>query len=158
MKKLLLVAMMAFGMAVNAQETELNVGGTIGLPVGDAKDAKLDVAGAIEVNYLFKVSEDFKVGPSVSYLHFNGDGADLGYLPLAAAARYSVTDKFTLGADLGYGIGVYQDGQTSGFYYRPVVGYKVTDKITIQADYSGISLDGATVSKIGLGGVYSFSL
>ena len=158
MKKLLLVAMMAFGMAVNAQEGELNVGGTIGLPVGDASDA-FDVTGAIEANYLFKVSDDFKVGPSVSYLHFNGAGADFAFLPVSAAARYSVSEKFSVGADLGYGIGVRPSANTqSGFYYRPVVGYKISEKITIQADYSGVSLDGATASTIGLGGVYSFSL
>ncbi|GFD92932.1 hypothetical protein KUL156_17660 [Alteromonas sp. KUL156] len=158
MKKFLVVAMMAFGLAVNAQETELNVGGTIGLPSGDLNSDLYDVSGAIEANYLFNVAEGFKVGPSVSYLHINGDGPDLGYLPLAAAARYDVSEKFVVGADLGYGIGVYQDGQESGFYYRPVVGYKVTEKITIQADYKGISVDGANVATFGLGGVYSFSL
>lgn len=149
---------MAFGIAVNAQEGELNVGGTIGLVGGDLNSEAYDVAGAIEANYLFKVSDEFKVGPSISYLHFNGVAPDLGYLPLAAAARYDVSDKFVVGADLGYGIGVFQDGQTSGFYYRPVVGYKVTEAITVQADYKGISLDGGTVATYGIGGTYSFSL
>ncbi len=157
MKKLLLVAMMAFAIAVNAQEGELNVGGTIGLPVGDSSEA--NVTGAIEVNYLFSASEKFKVGPSVSYLHFQQEGADAAFLPLAVAGRYDISEKFVIGADLGYGIGVRPEGLTQdGFYYRPVVGYKVTDKITIQADYSAVSLDGTTASTIGLGGVYSFSL
>lgn len=63
MKKLLLVAMMAFGLAVNAQEGQLNVGGTIGLPAGDASEdfMGLSVTGAIEANYLFNVSEKFQV-------------------------------------------------------------------------------------------------
>ena len=112
-----MIAMMAFGVAVNAQEGELNVGGTIGLPVGDSSDA--NVTGAIEANYLFKVSEDFKVGPAVSYLHFQQKGADVAFLPLAAATRYQLDDKFILGADLGYGIGVRPSGATqNGFYYR----------------------------------------
>lgn len=157
MKKFLVVAMMAFGLAANAQEGELNVGGTIGLPVGDFSNTH-DVTGSIEANYLFNVAEGLKVGPSVSYLHFNGEGPDLGYLPLAAAARYSVTDKVVLGADLGYGIGVFQDGQDSGFYYRPMVGYKVTNAITVQANYSSVVLDGGSASTVGIGGTYSFSL
>ncbi|WP_422091406.1 hypothetical protein [Tenacibaculum ovolyticum] len=175
MKKLLLVAMMAFGIAVNAQEGQLNVGGTIGLPVGDASDA-FDVTGAIEANYLFNVSEKFQVGPSVSYLHFQGEGADVAFLPLAAAARYAVAEKFTIGADLGYGIGVRPSGSNDGgFYYRALVGYKVTDKITLHLDYSAASVSqtvsktlpllgtlsvdvNSTFSTFGLGGTYSFSL
>ncbi len=158
MKKLLLVAMMAFGVAVSAQEGELNVGGTIGLPTGDASDF-FDVTGAIEANYLFTASEKFKVGPSVSYLHFNGEGADIAFLPLAVAGRYDVSEKFIVGADLGYGIGVRPSGNTqSGFYYRPMVGYKATDKITIHVDYSSVALDNVTASSFGLGGTYSFSL
>ncbi|GFD82120.1 hypothetical protein KUL118_49820 [Tenacibaculum sp. KUL118] len=157
MKKFLVVAMMAFGLAVNAQETELNVGGTIGLPVGDSENA--NVTGAIEANYLFKVDEKFKVGPSVSYLHFQQEGADYAFLPVAAAARYSFADKFSVGADLGYGIGVRPSGNTeSGFYYRPMVGYQVTEKINLHVDYTGVSLDGGTASTVGIGGTYSFSL
>ncbi|WP_272149334.1 hypothetical protein [Tenacibaculum aiptasiae] len=173
MKKLLLVAMMAFGMAVNAQEGQLNVGGTIGLPVGDASDA-FDVTGAIEANYLFKVSEKLQVGPSVSYIHFNGEGADFAFLPLAAAARYSVAEKISVGADLGYGIGIRPDANDGGFYYRALVGYKVTDNITLHLDYSAarasqtfttvtplgtVTADvTSTLGTFGIGGTYSFSL
>ncbi|SEB42868.1 hypothetical protein SAMN04489761_0656 [Tenacibaculum sp. MAR_2009_124] len=170
MKKFLVAAIMLFGLAVNAQEGELNVGGTIGLPVGDASDA-FDVTGSIEANYLFSVSEKFKVGPSVSYVHFNGEGADVAFLPLAAAARYSVSDKFIVGADLGYGIGVRPEGNDGGFYYRPMVGYKVTDKITLHANYSAVNVSqsvdlgvfgsvsaSATYGTFGIGGTYSFSL
>ncbi|OCK42302.1 hypothetical protein PG911_09905 [Tenacibaculum ovolyticum] len=157
MKKLLLVAMMAFGIAVNAQEGQLNVGGTIGLPVGDASES--NVTGAIEANYLFTVSEGFKVGPSVSYLHFQSEGADGAFLPLAVAGRYDVSDKFVVGADLGYGIGVRPSGYTQdGFYYRALVGYKATEKITIHVDYSAVSLDNSSPAAIGLGGTYSFTL
>lgn len=165
MKKLLLVAMMAFGIAVNAQEGQLNVGGTIGLPVGDASDA--NVTGAIEANYLFTVSEGFKVGPSVSYLHFQTEGADAAFLPLAVAGRYDVSDKFVVGADLGYGIGVRPSGSNDGgFYYRALVGYKVTEKITLHLDYTAATLSQSfgpidvtsTPAAIGLGGTYSFSL
>ncbi|GFD75103.1 hypothetical protein KUL113_45230 [Tenacibaculum sp. KUL113] len=169
MKKFLVVAMMAFGLAVNAQETELNVGGTIGLPVGDADEA--NVTGAIEANYLFKLNDKFKVGPSVSYLHFQGEGADVAFIPVAAAARYSFADKFSVGADLGYGIGVRPSAdKEGGFYYRALVGYQVTEKITLHVDYSAtnvsrtatlgpISVDAnVNYATFGIGGTYSFSL
>ena len=157
MKKLLLVAMMAFGIAVNAQEAELNVGGTIGLPVGDADNA--DITGAIEANYLFKISDQFKVGPTVSYMHFKGDGADSAFLPIGAAGRFDVSEKFILGLDLGYAIGVRpSDFTQDGFYYRALVGYKATEKITIHVDYSAVVLDNFTPATIGLGGTYSFTL
>ncbi|WP_028889169.1 outer membrane beta-barrel protein [Tenacibaculum ovolyticum] len=157
MKKLLLVAMMAFGIAVNAQEAELSVGGTVGLPVGDSDTA--NITGAIEANYLFKVSPQFKVGPTVSYLHFQQDGADFAFLPVGAAGRFDVSEKFILGLDLGYGIGVRPSKYTQdGFYYRPMVGYKATEKITIHVDYSAVVLENSTPATIGLGGTYSFTL
>lgn len=156
MKKLLLVAIMAFGIAVNAQENQLNVGGTIGLPVGDSSEA--NITGAIEVNYLFKLSDEIKIGPSVSYLHFQQEGADAAFLPIAAAGRYTASEKIIVGLDLGYGIGVRPSGFTEdGFYYRPMVGYKATEKITVHVDYSSVVLDNSTVSSIGLGATYSFS-
>lgn len=160
MKKVLLViAMVAAGFTANAQEGVLNVGGTIGLPTGDMNEA--NVTGAIEANYLFTVADKIKVGPSVSYLHFQAEGADLAFLPLAVAGRYSASDKVVVGLDLGYGIGVRPSEFTqSGFYYRPMVGYKVTDKITVHVDYSSVVLGDidVTASSFGLGGTYSFSL
>ncbi|KAF9657719.1 outer membrane beta-barrel protein [Tenacibaculum sp. Mcav3-52] len=159
MKKFLVVAMMAFGLAVNAQETELNVGGTIGLPVGDAD--KANVTGAIEANYLFKLNDKFKVGPSVSYLHFQQEIADVAFIPVAVAGRYSFADKFSVGTDLGYGIGVRPSAnKESGFYYRALVGYQVTEKINLHVDYTGVSGDDllGNPATIGIGGTYSFSL
>ncbi|CAM1341089.1 outer membrane beta-barrel protein [Tenacibaculum amylolyticum] len=155
MKKFLLtIAMVAFGFAANAQDGEFNVGGNIGLPTGDASDA-FDIVGSIEANYLFNVAEGFKVGPSVSYIQFNREAADISFLPVAAAARYSVSEKFVVGADLGYGIGMINDTD-SGFYYRPMVGYEVYENISLQATFAGFSLDGATASTVGLGATYSF--
>ncbi len=169
MKKLLLaIAMVTFGITLNAQEGTFNVGANIGLPLGDAGDAYSFSYGG-EVNYLFGLSDDFELGASFSYLQFLGkdqtftaggtevtvEGASVAFLPVAAAARYNVSEKFVLGADLGYAIGV-DTGLDSGFYYRPMVGYKVMDNITLQATYSGISVNDTNVGVVGLGGYYSF--
>ncbi|MCG8753128.1 hypothetical protein G1K86_13085, partial [Tenacibaculum finnmarkense] len=46
----------------------------------------------------------------------------------------------------------------SGFYYRPMVGYKVTNAITAHVDYAAVVLDQTTLSSFGIGATYSFSL
>lgn len=170
MKKLLLIiAVVAFGFTAKAQDGQFNVGGYVGLPIGDSSDLYSFSYGG-EVNYLFSVSDKFQVGPSFSYQQYLGDTRtvragsltvsvdvpSVAFLPAAAAARYSVTEKISVGADIGYAIGV-DKGNDGGFYYRPMVGYKVFDKVTAQLTYSGISVDGGVnVSNIGLGAVYSF--
>ncbi|CAL2084464.1 OMP_b-brl domain-containing protein [Tenacibaculum sp. 190524A05c] len=157
MKKFLLtIAMVAFGFAANAQDGEFNAGVNLGLPTGDVSDA-YSFAVSAEVNYLFSVSDDFKVGPSLGFANFFGK--DVGgvtvdsasFLPLAAAGRFAVSEEFTLGADLGYGIGISPDGNDGGFYYRPMVGYNIAENIMLQATYSGVSVNGGTFSNIGLG-------
>ncbi len=161
MKKFLLtIAMVAFGFAANAQDGEFNAGVNLGLPIGDVSDAYSFTLGA-EVNYLFSVSDDFKVGPSVGYVQFFGKdfdvlgvsipGVDASFMPLAAAGRFAVSDEFTLGADLGYAIGLSPDGNDGGFYYRPMVGYNISDNVMLQATYSGVSVEGGSFSNIGLG-------
>lgn len=157
MKKFLLtIAMVAFGFAANAQDGEFNAGVNLGLPIGDASDFYSFSAG-VEVNYLFSVSDDFKVGPSVGFTNYFGKevgGVDVdsaSFLPLAAAGRFAVSDKFTLGADLGYGIGISPDGNDGGFYYRPMVGYAISEGIMLQASYSAVNTDAITMSNIGLG-------
>lgn len=161
MKNLFLtIAIVAFGFVANAQDGQFNVGANIGLPIGDSSDGSSFVIGA-EANYLFDLSDEFKVGPSVGYSHFIGktvNGVDIpssSFLPLAAAARYSVSEAFVLGADLGYGLGLSPDGNDGGFYYRPMVGYNVSDMIMVQLTYSGVSVNGGTASNVGLGAMFS---
>ena len=181
MKKLLVAAMMVFGLAANAQEGQFNVGANFGLPVGVSSDLTSFVMGA-EVNYLFSVSDDFKVGPSVSYLHYVSKSAkdiaeglnggplpdndnreyaeevdDMSLLPLAAAGRYNVADNFILGADLGYAVGISPDEEAKGgFYYRPMVGYNVSENIMLQATYSGVNREGKIFANIAIGAMFAF--
>ncbi|SNR15681.1 outer membrane beta-barrel protein [Tenacibaculum jejuense] len=158
MKKLLLtIAVIAFGFVAKAQDGQFNAGVNLGLPIGDASDATSFAIGA-EVNYLFSLSDEFQVGPSIGFSHYFGkdlgggfEVSDFSFIPIAAAARYSVSEQFVLGADLGYGIGVSPEGNDGGFYYRPLVGYNVSENIMIQATYSGVSTNGVTFANIGLG-------
>lgn len=155
MKKLFLIIAIAFGLSINAQEGEFNLGANFGLPVGDFSNTH-SFALSVEANYLFNISDDFSVGPSASFVNYFGKEennlgfGDIQFLPLAAAGRFAVSDEFTLGADLGYGIGI-NTGNNGGFYYRPMLAYNISDDISLQASYSGISNNGQNISNIGLG-------
>ncbi|WP_143592001.1 outer membrane beta-barrel protein [Tenacibaculum holothuriorum] len=156
MKKLLLViAMVAFGFTAKAQDGEFNLGANIGFPSGAISNAT-SFAFGIEANYLFEVSDNFKLGPSVSYQHFLGKsvaGVSLpsaSIIPIAAAGRFGVSDEFTLGADLGYAVGA-SNVSGGAFYFRPMVGYDISEKIMLQAFYSGAD----TINMFGVGAMFS---
>ncbi len=76
---------------------------------------------------------------------------DFGFLPIAAAGRYAVSEEFTLGADLGYAIGLSPDGNDGGFYYAPKVQYSISDSLDIVLAYKGVSLDGGSFDALSLG-------
>ena len=154
MKKLFLCAAVAVFAFANVNAQEFKAGVSAALPIGDAGDiATFGVA--LDVAYLFEVSEEFQVGPSVGYSHSFGDSdiidEDFSWLPISAAARYAVSEEFTLGADLGYAVGISPSGIESGFYYAPRAQYSVSDALDIVLSYRGISLDGITWSTVNLG-------
>ncbi len=132
MKKLLLsIALVAFAFTTTAQDGKFNVGGDISYNFDG------EVFGLMgEVNYLFEISDEFRVGPAATYLYSFGKDSEIGgttisiegsgNFALAGAARYDVSDKFTIGADLGYFL------DPSGFYYRPLVGYNLNENTMIQ--------------------------
>lgn len=173
MKKILLsvAAVMAFGFAAQAQDGGFTVGIHAGIPVGDAGDVYNFNAG-VDVAYLWDVADDFKVGATTGYSYFGGKSFDVPYfdgtnitvrsekfngafVPVAATAKYSLTDSFFVGADLGYGIYVGDGEADGGFYYQPKVGYSLP-KIDIFVSYKGISQDGFTTSTVGVGAAYKF--
>lgn len=162
MKKVFFVAVLAIvGLGkVNAQDGVLNGGFNIGLPLGDAENVSSLSLGA-ELNYMFPVAEGFTLGPSIQYSHFFGkeynlggvtvEGSDTSFLPISGAARFNVSDKFVLGANLGYAIGLSPDGNDGGFYYRPVIGYKIGDSSQLNLSYSGVSINGGEFTNVSLG-------
>ena len=162
MKKLCIVAVLAiFSFStVNAQDGSFNLGVNVGLPTGDVSDAYSFALG-LEANYLFEVSDQFKAGPSASFVNYFGATVfgfgfeDASFLPIGGAARYNASEKFVLGADLGYAIGISPDGNDGGFYYRPMIGYNISDTIMLQATYSGVSVDGGTFSNFGVGASFA---
>ena len=158
MKKFVLIAsLLLFGATLQAQEG-LNVGINFGLPVGDASDFSSFSLG-VDANYLWNVTESLDVGVATGFTNAFGktieilgaefDAEDVQFIPIAAAGRYHVTDRFRAGADIGYAIGI-NDGNDGGFYYRPILAYGLTDAVEMNFSYTGISLDGFTWSTISL--------
>ena len=154
MKKLMFTMMLVvFVYTANAQ---FSLGATFGLPTGDA-DTGYTFALGIDANYMFSSESDIAFGVATGYLTYFGDeilGVEIdnaSFLPLAGAARYAASDKFTLGADVGYAIGLAPDGNDGGFYYRPMIAYAVGESTSINLSYSGVSVSGGTFSNIGLG-------
>ncbi|WP_369992858.1 outer membrane beta-barrel protein [Winogradskyella sp.] len=155
MKKLFLAAFAVFAFAsVNAQE--FNAGISAALPIGDAGDG-WTFGVNVDLNYLWEVSDDFQAGVTAGVGHYFGDEIggfeieDATFLPIGAAGRFAVSEEFTLGADLGYGIGLAPDGNDGGFYYAPRVQYGVSDALDIVLAYRGVSLDGGSFDAITLG-------
>ena len=154
MKKLILV--FALALTSFAASAQFSLGASFGLPVGDAEPA-YGFALSVDANYMFESEGEVNFGVAAAYLTYFGK--DIGgvsvdnasFLPLAGALRYGASDKFTLGADLGYAVGLAPDGNDGGFYYRPMVAYGIGENTSINLSYSGVSVDGGTFSNIGLG-------
>jgi len=155
MKKTILLLITFLSVCVmNAQDIKLGL--NLGLPTGDIKDFYTLNLG-VNASCLWQVSEEFDAGFIVEYSHFFGDSFegfdidDAGFLPIAAAGRINLSGGFTLGADLGYAIGISPEGNDGGFFYQPKVQYGITEKIDILLSYKGISVDGGTFSTINVG-------
>lgn len=169
MKKvlLILIAFLTFGF-IQAQDSGFRIGVHLGLPVGDASDVSSLAMGG-DIAYLFDISEDFKVGASVGYLTYSGKKFEgykrdnLGFLPIAATAKYSIMENLFIGADLGYALGLSPSESDGGFYYLPKLGYQI-DLFEVYVGYRGISnkfsVDGYSsnvdISSVTIGFNYNF--
>jgi hypothetical protein len=168
MKKLLfLVVITIFGMsAMNAQD-QFKLGIAVGLPIGDAGDVSL-FAIAVDLGYMFEISENFKAGPITGYSHTFGDddssspiailgdgNPDVSFIPIGAGGRFVVAPKLLLGADLGYAIGL-NDGNDGGFYYSPRISYSASEDVDIVAAFRGVAVDGGSWDIISVGVEFGF--
>ncbi len=158
MKKLLLVLALAlFSFTANAQ---FSVGASVGLPSGDAGDITT-FAYSVDAAYMMPTDNAVSYGFAASYLTYLGDDITVlgttfeidnaSFLPLAGAIRFEASEKFSLGADIGYAIGLAPDGNDGGFYYKPMVAYAIGETTSLNLSFSNVSADGGTFSNIGLG-------
>jgi hypothetical protein len=150
MKKVLITAVLFIaGLSLQAQEGP-SVGINLGIPTGDAGDFS-GLSLGIDFTYLWSVSDKFDAGAAVGFSNAFGKEIDTGFgtvdlediqfLPIAAAGRVHLTEEISAGVDLGYALGV-NDGNDGGFYYRPMVGYSLSENLGLHLSYTGISLEG----------------
>jgi hypothetical protein len=161
MKKVVLVVAFALiGFVVQAQEG-FKIGVNAQLPVGDAADV-YSFGLSLDLLYMFEVSESFDIGITTGFSNaflkseFKDFGDPAQFIPIAAAARFKASEDFSIGADLGYALGI-NEGNDGGFYYRPMVGYDVSEMAQLTLSYSGVSVKDAdfTFSTINLGVLFS---
>lgn len=71
------------------------------------------------------------------------------------AGRFNVSDRFTLGANLGYGVGL-NNVNDGGFYYAPKVQYGVIEPMDIILAYRGVSSGGTNFGNVSIGVEFKF--
>lgn len=169
MKRIILsgIAFMTFVFA-NAQGGNFKIGAHVGLPVGKSYDLFTTNLG-IDVAYLWSVNEKFSAGVTTGYTMYISKSYVYSYVgstpqrmtrttnqdfvPIAGTAQYSLSDKWFVGADLGFALNVYGD-LDRGVLYQPKFGYQ-TKRIELFASYKGIA-DEYTVSSLNIGFNYKF--
>ncbi len=163
MKKFTLLTLCAlFCLSVMNAQGEFKIGIAAGLPIGDAGDFSV-FSLAVDLGYLFEITESIQVGPISGYSHsFGDDGAtlpgtiledgnpDVSFIPIGAGGRFVVAPNFNIGADLGYAIGL-NDGNDGGFYYAPRLSYSASEDVDIVAAFRGVAIDGGSWDIITLG-------
>lgn len=168
MKKLLFSAALAVCtmMGVNAQSTNFEAGAYVGIPIADIKDGSSLNIG-VTAAYYWDVVANLKIGAMTGYDLFVAKkvdgykGDDLGFIPIAASAKYDFGGFFA-GLNLGYAIAT-NDGLDGGFLYQPRFGYSGAS-FDVFGFYKGISSKYSygpysytlTVGSIGAGFAYKF--
>ncbi|WP_159023454.1 hypothetical protein [Formosa sp. L2A11] len=128
----------------------LNIGVSGSMPLNSASDV-VSAGVLLDVNYLYQVHRNFAFGVAAGYgIYFNkeensnwgpiNEGDDFRYFPIAAATRFGLNNGIVMGADLGYAIGA-SDQFDGGLYFRPMVGYNLSELVQVNLSYSGISND-----------------
>ena len=176
MKKLLFTAAIAVlgFVGVKAQSGNFEVSPYIGVPVGDSNGFGFN-AGAL-FGYYFEVIPRLKVGGTIGLDQFFGknkngwDYADATFLPLAASAKFNITERFFAGLDLGYAFGITDAAGDGGFLARPRIGVSLPI-VDVYAFYKTINFsvdepgdwdsphdwnDNWNVGSVGVGAAFKF--
>ncbi|WP_370478051.1 hypothetical protein [Tamlana flava] len=118
--------------------------------------------------YLWDVSENINIGPTTGVLVFLGEGNNTNgsnsafgsipdiYIPIAFAGRINLSQTFSLGSDIGYGLSANAFSDSGGFYIRPIITYNLKEKFAIIGSYANISESGGSASTINLGVNFGF--
>lgn len=133
----------------------------LGPVLGETREFySFDVQG--KLYYLTNVTDQFDMGVTTGVSVFLGSGASDGWfsdipsaiIPLAVAGRMAVSKKVSIGADVGYGIGIL--AEDSGFYFSPIFAYNENRNLAFTASYSNIYSSGFQFSSLLFGVNFGF--
>ncbi len=155
--RLITVVLFLISINVFTQRDKLNIGINGGITNGSLKGVSSNALGA-DFNYLFPVNDFLEFGPSLSFIYFNTNKVEeleldpFIYMPIGVAFRFtSLAEKFYVGTDAGYAVGISPEGDDGGVYIKPQLGYSITDDLKINLFFSGVKKTSPTYSYIGLG-------
>lgn len=176
MKKLLITLLITtFSLTSLKAQNSFNIGLNAGLPIGLNHIYESNVT--LDINYLFKINKKLNLGFTTGYSYSFGkknnktgldniNYDDMSFLPVSVAGRYAITNKFTFGIDLGYAFNanntniISSSGEkfdsNGGLYFKPMIGYNISEKIMLQASYTRIILNGENFSTVNVGIMYKF--
>ena len=81
---LLFTSVLVLGLSSMQAQNSFYIGAHAGLPISKGASDYTSFALAADLGYLFEISEDFKIGPTLGYSHTFGKDIDLGvFLPKA---------------------------------------------------------------------------
>ena len=153
MKKFLLLSLTVL-LGVTCSQAQLRFGASAGIPVGDAANAAT-FAVIADLGYFFYLSDKVAAGPitglSFSFGDGGGDvdtrvglenfveeeGENVLFVPIGGGVRWYAAERLTLGADLGYAIGI-NSGNGGGLYHAPTVAYAMGELVDLVLAYRGI--------------------
>ena len=169
-KKILLMSLLGLGlMNVNAQEKgHFKAGAHVGIPIVNI-DFGYSVNLGVDIAYLWKLNNTVELGATTGFSNYFSKEETVSYMgtsqvfefedvqiiPIAATAKFNLTPKFFLGADLGYAFFLNENADTGALYYQPIVGLDIKQSELYLA-YKGMAKDGTGIGSINLGYAYNF--
>ncbi len=157
MKKILFLTVLLIGVNVNTQSQGLSFGINAGVTTGNINNTH-SVAFGFDVNYLYEITEQIEIGAATGYIFFYGKDVNgtksvsKSYIPIAATVRFNNdSSRFFVGGDFGYAIGISSSGDRGGIYFKPMLGYNISESIELNLFYTGIKKEQPTYSYVGLG-------
>ena len=173
MKNILSIALFAiFCISVNAQdesnetkaEDQFKVEINIGTTTGDqqARDLYSTTIG-FDFTTLTEITKDLQVGGTLGVVNFfdnestdGNAGKNLNFSLGGTFRFFTDNDKFFIGSDVGFAIGLNGNGDDeAGFYYRPKIGMSISDCSGINVSYA-VTKDVNEYSNVSIGYEFTF--
>lgn len=161
-KGVLAIVFMVATASLFAQEGA-KIGIQFGMPIDDFTD-EVGLMIGVDVGHMWALGEVVDLGVTAGYIHgfaekyhtgtIANDLPSIQFLKAAASLRVWLSNSFSFGGDIGQGFGL-NDGNEGGLYYRPQLGYLMSQSTELNVSYTSIQMDFQEWSTVSLGIVYT---